>query len=173
MINSLLIHTCCADCFLNTINYLKEEDIINRETKIISLFYNPNIHPRSEYNERLNALKKILPSNAKLIVPDYKPKEYFERIKGTKIRCRGCWDLRIKYLFEYAKKNKIKNISTTLLVSQYQNITEIKKIIDLYNQKYKLNFIEVSKEHNEKHTGFYKQNYCGCCYSLVEKMNKY
>ena len=71
-----LIHTCCADCFLNTIGYLENEGIINNQTEITSFFYNPNIHPRSEYIERLNALKKILSKDIKLVIPNYRPTDY-------------------------------------------------------------------------------------------------
>lgn len=171
MLDSILIHTCCADCLLNTLHYLENEKYISENTNVTSLFFNPNIHPRSEYMERLDSVKKILPKNAKLIIPDYKPKEYFKSIEGRENRCLGCWDLRIGYLFDYAMESKNKNITSTLFVSQYQNVELIKGIVKKYNDKYKLNFVDVSSVHNEKHTGFYKQNYCGCCFSLVEKMN--
>jgi len=170
--NKILIHTCCADCFLNTLEYLEKEGIINNQTKVFSFFYNPNIHPKSEYIERLNALKKILRGNIKLIVPDYKPVEYFKSIKEEKERCIGCWEIRLRKLFEYAKNNNICNVTSTLLVSLYQEREKILKIAERLNKEYELNFVNIDSRHNCKHKGFYKQNFCGCCYSLVEKMTK-
>ncbi|HNW33196.1 MAG TPA: epoxyqueuosine reductase QueH, partial [Candidatus Dojkabacteria bacterium] len=111
MIDKILIHTCCADCLLNALSFLEEKEYINQNSEILSLFYNPNIHPRAEYLERLNAVKKILPDLKKrwsinIIIPSYSPKEYMSKIllsKG-KNRCDNCWEMRIKFLFEYAKK---------------------------------------------------------------------
>lgn len=168
----ILIHTCCADCFLNAINYLKKNDLLHDEQKISAFFYNPNIHPKSEYTERMNALKKVLPDYVELIIPDYKPSEYLEAERNkTRSRCINCWDLRIKKLFEYAKEKGFDNVTTTLLTSHYQDADIIVALGNKYSKEYGINFIKISNECNCKNTGFYKQNYCGCCYSLVEKMN--
>ena len=173
MLKIVLIHTCCADCFLNAFKFLKEENYIDDRTEIVSLFYNPNIHPRSEYIERLNAVKKVISKNTKLIIPDYRPREYMEKVKEEN-RCECCWKLRLEYLFNYARENNIKDISSTLLVSHYQDRDRILEIANRLNKKKKLNFIAVDIQHNEKHVGFYKQNYCGCCFSLTEKfLSKY
>jgi epoxyqueuosine reductase len=169
----LVVHTCCADCLLNTINYLQKKNIVPSEQNIVCLYYNPNIHPRSEYLERLNAIKKILPKEIKLVVADYKPKEYIDAIGETNSkpeRCKICWTLRLKFLFDYAKKNNIKIVTTTLLSSNYQNREEILRIGKELEKEYGIKFLEVDTGENCKHSGFYKQNYCGCCLSLMEKM---
>jgi hypothetical protein len=173
MIGDILIHTCCADCLLNTLKYLRKEDIVNVDSRVVSFFFNPNIHPRSEFLERLNAVKKVLlkEENVELVIPDYSPKEYFKSIEGKEERCMGCWELRLRNLFEYAKENGFKDITSTLLVSRYQEREKIKEIAKELNEEYGLNFIDVDSRHNCRNTGFYKQNYCGCCYSLVEKLS--
>lgn len=168
--NVLVVHTCCADCFLNTIDYLKENSLIKNNCKTIALYFNPNIHPRSEYVARLNALKKVASEDVEIVVPDYKPKEYFDSIEGKPKRCLGCWELRLRRLFEFAKEKGYANLTTTLLVSQYQNREEILEIAREINKEYNLNFIEVDSSHNCNRKGFYKQNFCGCCFSLVERM---
>lgn len=172
--SEILVHTCCADCLLNTIEYIQKESNI-LDLKITSLYFNPNIQPRSEYLARLDALKKTLREklpdlDIKLVVPNYKPKEYFDKIKGTKNRCLMCWELRLTETFKYAKEKNFKNVTTTLLTSHYQNRDEIFKIATDINRKYNLNFIDIDSSHNCKHHGFYKQNYCGCCFSLTEKL---
>ena len=169
----ILIHTCCADCLLNSVNYLKKKKLIDNSSKIVSLFYNPNIHPRSEYLARLKAVKKVIGEDIRLVVPDYKPKEHITAIKNLTRkdrRCSLCWDLRIKFLFNYAKENEFDVVTTTLLTSPYQNRKEILEIGKKYEKEYGIKFLKVGSEENCKNVGFYKQNYCGCCFSLVEKM---
>jgi len=174
MIGDILIHTCCADCLLNTLKYLREEGIVNMDSRVVILFFNPNIHPRSEFLERLNTVKKVLlnEKNIELVIPDYTPKEYFKGIERKEERCVGCWELRLRNLFEYAKENGFENITSTLLVSHYQERGKILQIAKGLNEKYGLNFIDVDSRHNCRNTGFYKQNYCGCCYSLMERMTR-
>ncbi|MDD4382103.1 MAG: epoxyqueuosine reductase QueH [Candidatus Dojkabacteria bacterium] len=166
-----LIHTCCADCLLTCIRGL---DIAPSDIYIY--FYNPNIHPKSEYNERLKALKLVLEKyslkDAKLIIPDYKPKEYFEAIPKSKKRCVHCWELRLKNTFEYAAVNNIEAVTTTLLSSHYQNKKVIENIGNDLSREYNIKFIIPKIKNNTINKGFYKQNYCGCCYSLIEKMNE-
>lgn len=60
-------------------------------------------------------------------------------------------------------------MTTTLLSSHYQNKEIIEKIGKDLEKEYKIKFL-IPKEINKelKTSGFYKQNYCGCCYSLVE-----
>lgn len=175
-LNQILIHTCCADCFLNAINFLIEKGMIDENTNIISLYFNPNIHPRTEYYARLDALKKVISESKnfkiKLVVPDYKPNDYIQAITSRKqgSRCDSCWELRLRYLFEFAREKGIKDITSTLLTSHYQDkqvINDIAKEIDKDNG---FNFIDIDESCNCKHYGFYKQNYCGCCFSLTEKL---
>lgn len=172
----LLIHTCCADCLLKILSSVDTCNLL----PVTCYFYNPNIHPRTEYLARLSALKEVIKnkysSNCKLIVPDMRVKEYFEKMPRNNkfptqtIRCSICWKLRLEKTFEYAKKNGYDTVTTTLLSSNYQNIETITKIGNVLAQKYGIMFL-VPEDINKEmcNHGFYKQNYCGCCYSLVEK----
>ena len=49
----LLLHTCCAPCSIYCIEYLKELNIIGA-----IYWYNPNIHPHTEYTKRKQELEK-------------------------------------------------------------------------------------------------------------------
>lgn len=176
MIKDLLIHTCCADCLLNLIYALEQDAQISKDTNLTLLFYNPNIHPRTEYMERLKALKQVIEQgkitqNVKLVIPEYRPKEYFESIALEQSRCLGCWKIRMKYLLDYAETNNFSYLSSTLLASHYQDSETIKKITnDLKKPKQKI----VAPQNEYKHIitrGFYKQNFCGCCFSLVERLS--
>ena len=49
----LLLHTCCAPCSVYCIDSLAEEGI-----KPVVYWYNPNIHPYTEYKARRDCLKE-------------------------------------------------------------------------------------------------------------------
>jgi hypothetical protein len=166
----ILIHTCCADCLLKMVDSLKDESV-----EIVGYFYNPNIHPRSEYLTRLKAAQKICEENKiKLIMPDWSPKEWFGEIKKggslkNKNRCEECWKLRLRKTFEYAKEKGFEAISSTLVTSHYQNKEKIIEIGKDLEKEFGIKFLVPEKVSSElKTSGFYKQNYCGCCYSLME-----
>lgn len=161
----LLIHTCCADCLLKMVDSLKDGSV-----EIVGYFYNPNIHPRSEYLTRLRAAQQICEENKiKLIVPDWSPKEWFKEIDENKNRCEKCWKLRLRKTFEYAKEKGFEAISSTLVTSHYQNKEKIIEIGKELEKEFGIKFLVPENVSSDlKTTGFYKQNYCGCCYSLVE-----
>lgn len=162
----LLIHTCCADCLLKLIHSLPKSF-----TDYEILFYNPNIHPRTEKDARLNAIKQLYP-NKKIIVPDYRPSEYFDAIRGWKNqaqRCTKCWQLRLDFTYKYAKEHGFDAITSTLLSSHYQNHAQIVKFLKEYDIK---TYIPKQEDCECKTHGFYKQNFCGCVYSLLDKLNE-
>jgi predicted adenine nucleotide alpha hydrolase (AANH) superfamily ATPase len=169
----ILIHACCADCLLKMADSLKDESV-----EIVGYFYNPNIHPRAEYLARLKAAQKIGEENKiELVVADWSPKEWFKTAKptlpslkkGGNARCEKCWKLRLGKTFEYAKKNGFEAISSTLVTSHYQNREKITEIGNDLEKEFGIKFLVPEKISSDlKTSGFYKQNYCGCCYSLVE-----
>ena len=179
----MLIHTCCADCLLKLIDQIEDKNIS-------IFFYNPNLYPREEYSARLKAVKKVNQKlGFKLIIPAYKPQDYFSNFtrvnkndsdfscenNGFKIipketRCPQCWYQRLKASFEYAQENGFKTITSTLLSSSYQDQEKIKKIALKLSKEYQINFyIPENIDCHKKTCGFYKQNFCGCLYSLIEK----
>ena len=163
----LLLHACCADCTLKYISSLKDQSIDSFSV----YYYNPNIHPRSEYQARLKAMQQICQKeNIHLIVPDWKPQDYFSQVKSPQNRCPLCWNLRLQKSALFASQNNYTHLSSTLLSSHYQDADKITSLL----QKACLdNHI---KDYQPKHvcqdlptSGFYKQFFCGCCYSLTER----
>lgn len=164
---SLLLHTCCADC---TLKFIHDLELVERPDLF---FYNPNIHPRSEYQSRLVAIQKIAANTGcKLIIPDWSPRDYFSVIK-TKTkpgRCLSCWQLRLTKTAEFAANNNYDSFSSTLITSHYQDSEAIKKIASKIAKNNSLKFIVPAHSNcHPKTSGFYKQFFCGCCYSLSER----
>lgn len=176
--NKLLLHSCCAPC-----SGAVMERLIESEIDYTIFFYNPNIHPVSEYELRKEEnIRFAQKHNIPFIDADYDRDNWFERAKGMEdepergIRCTMCFDMRFERTALYAHENDFSIISSSLGISRWKNMDQInecgiraaKKYPDMtywtYNWR-KLNgskrMIEISKEER-----FYQQEYCGCVYSL-------
>jgi len=167
----LLIHACCADCLLKMVESIKAE---KKFEEIEVYYYNPNIHPRSEYQSRLKAIQLMI-GDLKMVVPDWKPSDYFEVIKSKEKgkRCVDCWNLRLEETAKFAKKNGFDGFTSTLLTSEYQNTKKIEEIGKEISKNHNIQFLIPNKICKKLETkAFYKQVFCGCCYSLVERFEE-
>lgn len=170
----LLLHICCAPCSVEVINTLKKDNI-----DITGFWYNPNIHPYTEYMSRLDTLKIY----SKLIGLDVVYKDEYGLKTFTKNvidnldnRCIYCYTSRLEECVKYAKENSFDAFSTTLLISPYQKHDVIKDICDTLSKKYDIEFIYKDfrvnfKEGQQKarDLGLYMQKYCGCIFSEEER----
>ena len=177
MKNKLLLHVCCAPCLIGTLPYLDG-------FQTSCYWYNPNIHPFTEYKSRLKSLTDYASgNNINLTVSDdYGLVEFIKNtIVGDAVlcvpqRCEYCYETRIKETAKYAKDNGFDIFSTTLLVSPYQNHEKIKEICEKYAKEYEIaffygdfreNFRNGQKSAREKN--IYMQKYCGCIFSEHER----
>lgn len=133
----LLLHTCCAPCSVYCIESLREEGI-----EPIIYWYNPNIHPYTEYKERRNTLKKyaeMIECKA-IFEEDYGLKEFCKNvIKDLEHRCSDyCYKIRLEQTAKYAKENGYTAFTTTLLISPYQNHNELIRIGQEMAKKYNI-----------------------------------
>ena len=163
--SKLLLHACCADCVLKFIESAKADNFDD----VVVYYYNPNIHPRAEYLTRLKAIQSL---NLNLVVADYSPKDYFQVLEGPALpgRCHACWSLRLSKTADYALNYGFTHFSSTLVTSEYQDTKTIITIANNLSKKLKIKFY-LPKEIccDLKTTGFYKQFFCGCVYSLTER----
>lgn len=167
----LLMHTCCAPCSVYCIDTLRKEGI-----EPTLLWYNPNIHPYTEYVLRRDCLKeysKKIGVNA--IFEDEYGLEPFckEVINDVKTRCiKYCYPIRLCHTFEYAKEHGYDTVTTTLLYSIYQKHDYIKHLMEKYSEEYGIKFLYKDfrvgywEGHQKAHElGLYMQKYCGCIFS--------
>ena len=135
---SLLLHACCGPCSSYVLEYLC------KHFDITVLFYNPNIYPQEEYERRLNELlnfyKKFVPAqNVRVIQAPYEPQEFYNAV-GTKEnpelatepergeRCRRCYELRLRFTYDYACANNFDYFCTTLSISPFKDAEMINEI---------------------------------------------
>lgn len=177
-VSKVLLHTCCAPCLIYPLERLREKG-----DKVAGLFYNPNIHPCSEYNNRRQAVEDLSKTaNIEVIYPEYKPEEFFQAVnlkESALQRCSICWSLRLEKTAKLAKEKGFDSFSTTLLVSPYQNQELLKKIGDDISGKEGVSFYYedfrpgFKKAHDAaKKKGIYCQKYCGCIYSMKPRLTK-
>jgi predicted adenine nucleotide alpha hydrolase (AANH) superfamily ATPase len=170
----ILLHICCGICAGGVIERLREENF-----KVIGFFYNPNIHPEAEYKRRLEVahqVSKIL--DFELIEWYYNRDVWFKLTENLKDepeggkRCEVCFRIRLDETCKKSTELDIPYFTTTLSVSPHKNVSIINKIgKDLSNE----NFLEYDfkkREGFKKAIDFsnkynlYRQNYCGCVYSM-------
>ena len=181
--HSILLHSCCAPCSSHVISVLKDY------FDITILYYNPNISPIQEYEKRkqeqINFIKQ-LDCGIKIMDCDYDNDVYEKCIKGLEnekeggARCLKCFRLRLEKTAKLASMNNFDYFCTTLTVSPYKNSQVInnigKELMNMYNVKWL--YSDFKKEEGYKHSialskqyNLYRQDYCGCIYSIRNKID--
>jgi len=173
----ILIHACCAPCLTYTYEYFKEN--FSEDPSV--LWFNPNIHPFKEYEKRLGSLKKYQGEmDIEIIYKDnYDLENFLEGALGKNPRCQFCYRLRLSKAAEVAKENGFNAYTTTLTISPYQDHDLIKKIGREEGEKIGIEFIYVDltdgfyKSHDiADEMDLYKQGYCGCIFSEMDRYKK-
>lgn len=174
----LLLHSCCAPCSGEVM-----EAMIDSGIDFTIYFYNPNIHPKKEYELRKEEnIRFAEKHNIPFVDADYDVDNWFERAKGMEhepergIRCTMCFDMRFERTALYAYENNFSLICSSLGISRWKNFDQINDCgiraashypgikYWTYNWRKKggsARMLEISKQEE-----FYMQEYCGCAYSL-------
>lgn len=174
----LLLHTCCGPCSTWSIEKLR------KEYDLTCYFFNPNIHPKEEYEKRLAGTKRYcLAVCVDLVEGEYTVDEWELKTKGHENdpeggeRCWICYRIRLEETAKHAIEMGFDIFSTTLTVSPHKDAGVINSIgeavaqdvgvpflsIDLKKQDGFKKSIELSHQHS-----LYRQDFCGCKFSRRE-----
>ncbi len=176
----LLLHVCCAPCSTAVIEKLATR------FHLVLYFFNPNIHPQKEYYYRLQELKEFGQKiDLEVHAGDYSIKEWFALVKGHEkdleksgSRCALCIGSRLRACANKAKELNCSHFATTLSISPHKNVFQINELGQNIARAEKLDFLaEDYKQDNgfrrsvelSKEYGMYRQNYCGCVFSYLER----
>ncbi|NLB52251.1 MAG: epoxyqueuosine reductase QueH [Syntrophomonadaceae bacterium] len=172
--NKVLLHICCGPCATYPVPFLQDKGY-----QVTGFFSNPNIHPYSEYAKRKEGLEKFAElTDLKVIYePDYDPLGYFQNVSFRESnRCFYCYTMRLEQTARYARKGKFDYFTSTLLVSKYQKHDMIIQVAETMAAKYQVPFLYFDFREGFRETavrakemGLYRQQYCGCLYSEVER----
>lgn len=180
--SKLLLQVCCAPCSSHVIDLLKQD------FDITAFYYNPNIYPQNEFYKRKVEVEKLLVfmglDEKKLIMPEYDQTEFYNAVRGYEsekeggARCSVCFNLRMRAAAKYAKENLYDYFTTTLSISPHKNSEILNRIGFRLQQEYGVNYLpaDFKKKEGYKHSiqlskelGLYRQDYCGCEFSLIQK----
>ncbi len=178
MKKKLLLHVCCAPCVTVAVERL-------HDFQLTCWFYNPNIHPESEYRKREDELERFAAeAGIDVIAAPYDPQKWRERIAGHEDdpeggqRCKICFEMRLKETAAAAARLGFPAFSTVLTTSPYKNARLVNEIGGKYARVYELEYLDTNFKKQDgykksielsKKFDLYRQDYCGCIYSKRER----
>ncbi len=174
----ILMHSCCAPCAGEIM-----EGFVTSGIDFTIFFYNPNIHPREEYEirkqENIRYAQKL---NIPFIDADYDRDNWFKRVKGLEWepergkRCSVCFDMRFERSALYAYENGFNVFTSSLGLSRWKDMDQINEsgikaasrypLIVYWTYNWRKDGGSARMYEIAKREEFYKQEYCGCVYSL-------
>ena len=176
----MLVHICCAvdsHYFLEKI----QEEFPNEE--LVGYFYDPNIHPYSEYRLRyLDVEYSCKKLGIPLLEGAYNLEEWLKKVKGMEHlpekgdRCTVCYDDRLDVSVQKAIELGHDKFTTSLLISPKKSQEKLEIIGEKLTIQTGVKFIfrdyrsgnggQVQGE-RVKENSLYRQNYCGCLFGLT------
>ena len=174
----VLLHSCCAPCAGEMM-----EQLIANGIELTIFFYNPNIHPKKEYeirkNENIRFAEKM---GIPFVDADYDVQDWFARAKGMERdpergrRCTMCFDMRFVRTALYAHEHGFPVISSSLGISRWKNMDQINDCglsaaepyddVEYWTYNWRKQGGSARMYDIAKREEFYAQQYCGCIYSL-------
>ena len=176
----MLVHICCA---VDSHYFLQKLQLEYPKEKLIGFFYDPNIHPYSEYQLRLLDVKRSCKMlKIQLVEGEYDTHNWLEAVRGFEkepekgARCAICFDRRFEITAQKAYELGEKTFTSTLLTSPKKSLKQLKHAGDDLGVKFGIEFIAPdyrkasgTQEQNilAKKDALYRQDYCGCLFGLT------
>lgn len=182
---TLMLQSCCAPCSTTALKRLAEV------FKITVYYFNPCLYPNSEFEKRKNEqvklieiLNKTLTNKIELVVPTHNEQSFLDLVTGLEDqpegskRCFVCYTQRLTGACKEAKQKGFDYFGTTLSVSPHKNAQKLNEIGYELQNKFGVKFLPADFKKNNgylfsivesKRLGLYRQDYCGCRFSLNKK----
>ena len=172
-----LMHICCAPCANMPIEVLRTDGI-----EVAGFWYNPNIHPFTEYRARRNCLQDYAKAiELPLILKDeygLRPfvREVAEDIEG---RCVKCYEMRLFETAKTAAEGGFDSFTSSLFISPYQNHELMRQVAERAAREYHVEFLYRDfrpyfkpGQERARELEMYIQKFCGCIFSEQERYLK-
>ena len=181
--NEVLLHACCAPCSSAIVEWMLANGV--RPT---IFYYNPNIFPREEYEIRKNESQRHAESlGLRWIDGDYDHESWLGDVCGLEgepergRRCELCFTLRLTRAAKEAKELGLKYFTTTLASSRWKSLEQIERAGHLaeqavdgtvfWAQNWRKGGLYERRNQLLREFAFYNQQYCGCEFSLHQRMD--
>ena len=172
-----LLHVCCAPCANQCVVSLRDEKI-----DVYGFWYNPNIHPFTEYRARRNCLRSYAEDVQLPLIEqnDYALRPFVRAVaEDIGNRCGKCYEIRLFEAAKQAKEGGFDSFTSSLFISPYQNHDLMAEIAQKAAAAYGVEFLyrdfrplfKAGQEYAREHD-FYMQKYCGCVFSEEERYLK-
>lgn len=178
----MLVHICCAVDSHYFLERIQEE---YPDEKLVGYFYDPNIHPYSEYRLRyLDVEYSCKKLGIPLLEGPYNLEEWLKKVKGMEHlpekgdRCTVCYDDRLDNSVQKAIELGHNKFTTTLLISPKKSQEKLEIIGNNLFKKTGIEFIFRDYRSGNgaelqglrvKENSLYRQNYCGCLFGLTSQ----
>jgi len=175
----MLVHICCS---VDSHYFLQKLQAEYPEEKLIGFFYDPNIHPYSEYYLRLLDVKRSCKMlGIELIEGEYDVENWLKAVRGLEheqekgSRCGVCFDRRFEISAKKAAQLGESTFTSTLLTSPKKSLKQLKTAGDALAKREGIAFVAPdyrkasgTQEQNilAKEDALYRQDYCGCMFGL-------
>jgi predicted adenine nucleotide alpha hydrolase (AANH) superfamily ATPase len=177
-VSRVLLHSCCAPC-----SGAMVEEMMCTVNEVVVYFYNPNIHPKKEYEIRKEEAKSFCERiGVQFVDCDYDSDRWYARVKGMEFdpergaRCTECFDMRMERAALYAHEHGFHAIATTNATSRWKDAKQVDDSgrraagryegLQYWAHDWQSDEMTIRKYQISASERFYKQEYCGCSYSL-------
>ena len=165
-----LLHICCAPCANHPIEVLRGDGI-----EVAGFWYNPNIHPFTEYRARRNCLRDYAQTIELPVIEknDYALRPFIRTVAANiEHRCGKCYEMRLFETAKTAKELGFDSFTSSLFISPYQNHELMMETAQRAAKEYGVEFLyrdfrpyfKAGQQYAREHD-FYMQKYCGCVFS--------
>ena len=176
----LLLHSCCGPCSSSVL------ELLTKYFDVTLLWYNPNLHPQEEFDRRLATQIELiekagLTKEVPILAESRKHEDYLRRVEGLENepeggkRCTECFRLRLTECARLAKQYGFEYFCTTLTVSRHKDAERINALGEELGRAFGVAWLpsdfkkrggELRSQRLSEQYGLYRQNYCGCEFSL-------
>ena len=172
-----LLHTCCAPCANQCIEVLQGDGL-----EVTAYWYNPNIHPFTEYRARRNCLREYVESIGVPLIErnDYGLRPFIREVAPDIAgRCVKCYEIRLFDAARQAAEGGFDSFTSSLFISPYQKHELMREVAERAAFEYGVKFeyrdfrphFRAGQE-RARELGMYIQKYCGCVFSEEERYLK-
>ena len=172
-----LLHICCAPCANQPIDVLRTDGF-----EVTGYWYNPNIHPFTEYRARRNCVREYA---EKIELPlierdDYGLRPFVREVaEDIDRRCVKCYEMRLYDTARQAQEGGFDSFTASLFISPYQNHELMREVAERAAHEYGVEFLYRDfrpyfrpGQEKARELEMYIQKYCGCVFSEQERYLK-
>jgi epoxyqueuosine reductase len=178
----ILLHTCCAPCSIAIIDEMRADH------GVTIFFYNPNIYPLAEYEKRKAEVVRVCREWRLPMIDRDRGADVWDSLVGGirqdkegGARCSACFRLRLTRAAICAKEGGFDAFATSLTSGRQKDSAVINAVGRMISEQIGVAFLDEDWKKGGRQEkarqmvaerGIYKQNYCGCRYSLESANGK-